>query len=331
MGEFREAYRFAKIAKALSVKFGSNNEAAPMVCMLTTQILAYVEPVQSVVGFHEEGGSAAIASGYTNIGIYNLYLGAGLSLQTGRKLKSVINNYEKCGRLAKQHQHFHVLVCMMPPYRAALALVGAEADKSFGSAANPMSVPIDVQQGKKSIFYKIAHFYKIYTAFMLRKFEACKALVEESSDFTVGVRTILATGSKRVFFGGLVSFWIAREKNDKAWKAKAQESMIVFKNLVETASVWNFQNKLHLLQAEEQFCERDFDLAESYYEAAISSAKEHRFLNDEALSLELAGVFYLETGRKKRSIPYLSQAVEKYREWGAHYKASSLEKYLEQV
>ena len=67
----------------------------------------------------------------------------------------------------------------------------------------------------------------------------------------------------------------------------------------------------YLLQAEEQFCSRNFEVAERLYDAAILSSKTHKFVNEEALANELAGHFYLETGKRNRSVHYFSQALEK--------------------
>ena len=118
-----------------------------------------------------------------------------------------------------------------------------------------------------------------------------------------------------------------------------------------SASTWNFENsecrnlhvvisffifisyslifttaftELYLLQAEEQFSSRNFEMAETLYDAAILSSKVHKFVNEEALANELAGHFYLETGRRKKSVHYFSRAFEKYNEWGAVAKASAL-------
>ncbi len=85
----------------------------------------------------------------------------------------------------------------------------------------------------------------------------------------------------------------------------------------------------YLLQAEEQFCRLNFEGAEKLYDAAILSSKVHKFVNEEALANELAGHFYLETGRKNRSVHYFSQAFEKYSEWGAVAKANTLTNYLD--
>ena len=88
-------------------------------------------------------------------------------------------------------------------------------------------------------------------------------------------------------------------------------------------------SEAYLLQAEEQFCSRNFEEAEKSYDAAILCSKEHAFVNEEALANELAGHFYLDTGRRKRSFHYFLQAMDKYNEWGAYAKAKTLAKYLE--
>jgi tetratricopeptide (TPR) repeat protein len=93
--------------------------------------------------------------------------------------------------------------------------------------------------------------------------------------------------------------------------------------------ILNKNTETYLLQAEEQFSEGNFQAAETLYDAAILSSKTHKFVNEEALANELAGHFYLETGRRNRSVHYFSHAFEKYNEWGATAKAATLTKYLE--
>ena len=88
------------------------------------------------------------------------------------------------------------------------------------------------------------------------------------------------------------------------------------------------QLETYLLQAEEQFCARNFDVAEKLYDDAILSSKMHKFVSEEALANELAWHFYLDTGRKYKSLSYFCQAEEKYREWGAVAKANELATYL---
>jgi len=52
-------------------------------------------------------------------------------------------------------------------------------------------------------------------------------------------------------------------------------------------------------------------------------------VNEEALANELAGHFYLDTGRKHKALRLFCQAEEKYREWGAVAKANELANYFQ--
>ena len=146
-------------------------------------------------------------------------------------------------------------------------------------------------------------------------------------------------------------------KESKKWMKRGVACKDKIEKLSVSASTWNFENsecrifhvvisffilisyplifataftELYLLQAEEQFCSRNFETAETLYDAAILSSKVHKFVNEEALANELAGHFYLETGRRNKSVHYFSRAFDKYNEWGAVAKASALTEYLDE-
>ena len=97
----------------------------------------------------------------------------------------------------------------------------------------------------------------------------------------------------------------------------------------ETASQHNFQHKAYLLEAEEAFCNNNHELATSLYEQAVSTARKHHFINDEALACELAGYYFLETGEQDTAIQYFLQAHEKYHEWGAVAKSNMLFEFVQ--
>ena len=53
-------------------------------------------------------------------------------------------------------------------------------------------------------------------------------------------------------------------------------------------------------------------------------ARENKFLNDEAMSYELAAKFYLDTGDAESSLAHYKLAYCRYREWQANAKADTL-------
>lgn len=89
-------------------------------------------------------------------------------------------------------------------------------------------------------------------------------------------------------------------------------------------SSWNFEHKLKLMEAEEQFSIGDVKRAKESYTMAIELAQCRKFINDEALACELAAKFYFETGDLSSSLEHYRFAHEKYCEWGAVGKANQL-------
>ena len=79
-----------------------------------------------------------------------------------------------------------------------------------------------------------------------------------------------------------------------------------------------FGNKVFLLEAEQQRAQGEGDKAAASYEAAIHSAKEHRFVHEEAMSCELAALFYLERGLQSKAYGLFSRSKACYERWGAH-------------
>src|SRR6185503_7218240 len=87
----------------------------------------------------------------------------------------------------------------------------------------------------------------------------------------------------------------------------------------------NFENRASLVGAEIARLEgRQVD-AERLYEAAIRSAHEHEFVQNEALANELAARFYASRGFEKIAKAYLRDARDGYRQWGAEGKVRQLE------
>ena len=87
----------------------------------------------------------------------------------------------------------------------------------------------------------------------------------------------------------------------------------------------NFENRALLVAAEIARLEvRDPD-AMPLYEAAIRSARDNDFVNNEALALEIAARFYADRGLKRIARTYRRDARDGYRQWGADGKVRQLE------
>lgn len=93
--------------------------------------------------------------------------------------------------------------------------------------------------------------------------------------------------------------------------------------------MWNFDHKHSVLEAEDQYCQNNFQNAQAMYANAIKTAQQHKFIHEEAICLELAANFNLAMGNHSIALDYFTQAHEKYIAWGAVSKVKALYAFIE--
>ncbi|MBN3963300.1 ATP-binding sensor histidine kinase [Nostoc sp. NMS8] len=93
----------------------------------------------------------------------------------------------------------------------------------------------------------------------------------------------------------------------------------------------NFQHKFDLVEAERHRVLGEKIAAIELYDRAITLAKENKYIQEEALSNELAAKFYLEWGKEKIAQVYMQEAYYCYARWGAKAKTDNLEKHYPQL
>ena len=95
-----------------------------------------------------------------------------------------------------------------------------------------------------------------------------------------------------IFVEGLASFLLARQTKDSErtrWIEKGENVLTKIRYWSEHSS-WNWEDKMVLLEAEKMYTMGNFDQAALLYERAIRLAHDHKFMNDEAIASELAGI-----------------------------------------
>ncbi|MEG4121822.1 ATP-binding protein, partial [Microcoleus sp. N9_B4] len=93
----------------------------------------------------------------------------------------------------------------------------------------------------------------------------------------------------------------------------------------------NQLHKFYLVEAEKNRVLSQKTAAIEFYDLAIKGAKENAYLQDEALANELAAKFYLDWGKEKVAIAYITEAYYCYARWGAKAKVTDLEQRYPQL
>ncbi|MBW4512007.1 MAG: AAA family ATPase [Scytonematopsis contorta HA4267-MV1] len=93
----------------------------------------------------------------------------------------------------------------------------------------------------------------------------------------------------------------------------------------------NFWHKFYLVEAELHRVLGEYLQAMDCYENAITLAKEHEYIHEEALANELTAKFYLQLNKHKIAQNYITDAYYGYLRWGALAKANDLTKRYPQL
>ena len=175
--------------------------------------------------------------------------------------------------------------------------------------------------------FQYSYFHNVYLSLLLYHGdlrESCQKMFEMECQSGM----ILYATSAHKFILGLAAFRLYRKTCDFVWAERGRACIHRLKVWNEEGSTWNFEQKLKMMEAEENFCLGNFEGAKTSYQDAISAARVHKNLSDEALACELAAKFYFKIGDLESSFKHYRLAHEVYSKYGASGKANKLFTYI---
>eukprot|EP00985_Skeletonema_marinoi_P001074 scaffold434_cov190-Skeletonema_marinoi.AAC.5 len=324
LGDISEGYHHVKLAVSLLDKVGLRDSAGEVIA-LCTQVKTYVEPLQATLEYHHDGYAAAMASGDSSQALINTLLNCIGSFFAGSNLQRMRDRFAEAIKLSAERKQLNYMLQAQQVQHSVSKLIGA------GEELNYFSEGRNILASNSSVVRSF-HYQTAYVSFMFRSYDDMVENIEKYFAFQETTWACLFFAhAVHAFYTGLISFWVARKSSDRQqWHERGEQSKLALKKWAES-SRWTFEHKWYLLEAEESYYYNDFEVAELFYEKAISSAKEHKFVHEEALACELAGYFYVELRDTKKAMEHFLRAHKKYHEWGAFGKCESLYKFVEPI
>ena len=98
-------------------------------------------------------------------------------------------------------------------------------------------------------------------------------------------------------------------------------------------STWNYQNKVHLLEAVMlSATSTGMEVkAKVSFNAAITAARSSKFVHEQGLACELAALYSLQHKENEDASNLFQQALECYTEWGSQIKVDSITQQLNKL
>ncbi len=168
-------------------------------------------------------------------------------------------------------------------------------------------------------------FRKLHLAFLFQHYPLALQQIE-IVEAHIGI--LDGTFIKTLFYFYAALVWLAQcsALSQKPQKANLRKVMATIKHLTKLAksAPMNYQNKVFLLEAERLRVLGKSSQAMALYNGAIATAKEHGYIQEEALANELAARFYVDWGKEKIAQVYMTEAYYGYVRWGAIAKVADL-------
>ncbi|BDU51265.1 ATP-binding hybrid sensor histidine kinase/response regulator [Haliovirga abyssi] len=324
-------YEFGKLALYLIEKFDAKELEAKVLMVYNTTIRYYKEPLKNTFPSLIRGYKVGIETGDFEYGTYNGAVYGYNSFFQGKSLEEYYkstNNFSEAFKSYGQNTQYN--------YNQLFAQMAYNLSEDVenifefnGPNYNEKEVlPQNIKSNDKHIIFNY-HLMKMILGYI---FENEKIIDENSHKAKKYLSSALGfiPYPEYFFYDSLIFF---REYDKLSIKNKIVGFGKIFANQIRQ-KIWsknapmNFEHKFLIVEAEKNRVLKKYNKAMRFYDLAIEKAKQNGFKNEEAISNELAGRFYLEQNNEKISKLYLKEALECYEEWGAISKVENmLEKY----
>eukprot|EP00581_Thalassiosira_minuscula_P032871 CAMPEP_0183765380 /NCGR_PEP_ID=MMETSP0739-20130205/10914_1 /TAXON_ID=385413 /ORGANISM="Thalassiosira miniscula, Strain CCMP1093" /LENGTH=274 /DNA_ID=CAMNT_0026004045 /DNA_START=79 /DNA_END=903 /DNA_ORIENTATION=+ len=264
------------------------------------------------------GFDAGMSSGESGTAFLNSIQHIKTALFSGENLPTLLDRVDYYLELAGLHKHVlaktHLLM-----FRDTISTL---IDKGESTSSKVFLNKTVAESANDSA---ISQFHRAIQAFWIGHSERChhnagKVLEMSSVTGRLGDAVIM-------FFYGLNSFHVLKRQNIAKYR-KIPTNAITALKYASSNSRWNFRNKVHLLEAENfSFCGEN-DNAKASYAAAITSAGCSRFIHEQGLAYECAGIHHKKIGDHSSAFRFFSRAKHCYQEWGSQVKVASMTRLL---
>jgi predicted ATPase/serine phosphatase RsbU (regulator of sigma subunit)/tRNA A-37 threonylcarbamoyl transferase component Bud32 len=328
VGDIETGYKFGNLALSLLERFNARNVKARTVAIVNYFIRHWQEHGRETLEPLLLAYSSGLETGDLEYGTYSVLWNSYYSYCMGQELAVVEREaakYSDTIQKLKQERNFHYLnlnrqmvLNLMGQSENPCRLIGDVYDES-------KRLPLDIEANDQTVLFHI-YLEKLTLCYLFGEYEEAldnAALAEKYIESAAG----MLTTTLFYFYDSLarVAVYSSSSKiQQKRLFQKVQSNQKKLKKWAHHAPM-NYLHKFYLVEAEWHRVQGSEAVAMDYYKKAIALAKEHEYINEEALAHELAAKFYLALGQDKIAQVYMQDAHYCYLRWGATAKVNDLD------
>ncbi len=276
-----------------------------------------LEPLQSISESLEIGYNIGNQTGDVYSAIMNKHFSFSAMFLSGKNLASIRTQTKDFVKELQRRKEDWCIYAIAVTHSISVFLIeGLAAPWTLENVPNEDVIWAHSRKRNNKSLLLTLRCVQLIKAFFFRLDDKIRSTACILDELTSNQNPLRPTYIVAVFFEGLACYYMARKFHDKSWTIKGDAALSFIKTMGQ-CSPWNFENKTLLLGAERMYTFGSFQQSKELYKKAISSAKTHKFIHEEALSHELSGFMHLENQMQHEAVEYFSEAVSCYTEWGA--------------
>ncbi|KAL3799465.1 hypothetical protein HJC23_013920 [Cyclotella cryptica] len=279
------------------------------------------EPIQACADMHRRGHELGMKVGNTSLAGLHLCLAVDREIMSGKNLQLLKAEIEFYLNTAKQHSLTAMEVLMQIYYKTVLTLIGEQCIGYVSHYQCAQYEDIECTQEMMSSLFS-GHFDRV--TYLAKKWEALNN--KNKLKGPLGVISV-------AFYSGLATTSMYRTKGFKFPQPlrHISQRLLPVLTTAEECSQWNFKTKASILRAEYLSLTAKKDKAEHAYGVGISSAQSSRFIHEEGMACELAGMHYKHHGDKSKALDLFRQAQKCYEAWGSRLKVDQMVSTIQEM
>ena len=331
LGKIENGYRFGELALKLVEKYDAKIVKCKALFIFGNLVRHWKKPMRENMRFLEEGYKAGFESGDLPFASYCINHNMSHSIFSGENLEVAKEKGVLYYDTIKKFKQIDAVYAFLLFYQFAVNLSGMNQDKTGikGQFFNEkVTIPewIEIKNWTDMGFYTVC---MLFINYLYGDYKACLRYAEEGTKYLSSMMGMIYVKEYYYYYSLALLAELDRvNKNDRKKYLKIIHGN--YQKLKKWADLApeNCLHKCLFIEAELSAHFGTFQNTASLYDQAIETAQKNGYINEVAIILEHAALFFQSLGRDRIAIAYLKEAYSAYQNWGANNKLQDLyEKY----
>ena len=324
--EYQLAYEYGSLGIELAEKYSDWYTKSFANLLHSGMVVHWLKPIEQSEQYNTVGINAGLQGGDLQIVGYHLIYRIYNWIYQGKDLNFLLKEVSRCLLFARENRNQWSIDCGVAAKAIIENLMGITPDQ-FCFDGEDFNEITSIEEWKEKTVSAVC-FYYIFKSQALYLYDRPMSLSDwEYAKTLFDYIPAMSSIAKHNFYYSLTliaHYPNASPQEQKEYWQKIETNQKQMKVWADNCEA-NFLHKYLLVAAEMARISDKWQEAMELYDRAIASAKEHEFIQNEALGNELAAKFWLARGKQDFARLYMRKARQGYQIWGAKRKVEDLE------